>query len=376
MRGGPLSDRAPPELSSLYAAELAARGYRADPAQLQAIEALEKVRRSIFALGQRSGWLQRVRILGGQSSPAAAEGLYLWGGVGRGKTWLMDLFYESLPAGKRQRMHFHHFMRDVHEELRHVNAAQRPLGVVAERIARRGRVLCLDELYVSDIGDAMILHGLLEGLIAHGVTLVITSNLPPDELYRDGLQRARFVPAIELLKQHLAILHVDGGHDYRLRQLRAAPTYMIGSYAATEPRLLAWFERLASDHPDTETHLDIAGRRLIARRRAGGVVWFDFDTLCNTARSPNDYAELAGEFHTLLLAGVPALSENQDNAARRFIALVDEFYDQGVKLVIAATVEPAAIYRGERLRFEFQRTVSRLIEMQSEEYLARPHRRG
>ncbi|MFT3904731.1 MAG: cell division protein ZapE [Steroidobacteraceae bacterium] len=365
-----------PDLPSRYTAQLAARGYLADGAQQAAIAALEELRQQVLAR-KVPGWLARRlrRLIRFSSGGDSGGGLYLWGGVGRGKTWLVDLFYESLPPGLRRRTHFHHFMRDVHDELRDVRATQDPLAVVSERIARRSRVLCLDELYVSDIADAMILHGLFAGLIAQGMTLVITSNLPPGDLYREGLQRARFLPAIDLLQWQLTVLNVDGGTDYRLRHLRQAPVYVVGDVRSTEARLTQWFERLAGGDTERETRLSIAGRRLQAQRRAGGVVWFDFETLCNTARSPNDYAELAGEFHTVLLSGLPALSETQDNAARRFIALVDEFYDQGVKLLIGASVEPAAIYRGERLRFEFQRTVSRLVEMQSEQYLARPHRR-
>ena len=238
----------------------------------------------------------------------------------------------------------------------------------------RARVLCLDELYVSDIADAMILGALFEELLRQGVTLVFTSNLPPSQLYRDGLQRARFLPAIALLEGALDVLPLDGGIDYRLRQLRQARIYLDSTAADTTARLETLFRQLAGEHGDPGAELQVQGRRLRARRRSSDVVWFDFATLCTGARSQVDYIEIARDFHTVFVSDVPRLGEADDNAARRFIALVDEFYDQGVKLVLSAAAEPALLYGGERLRFEFQRTQSRLVEMQSEEYLARAHR--
>jgi cell division protein ZapE len=287
----------------------------------------------------------------------------------------MDLFYDSLPFAARRRAHFHHFMAEVHVELNRVRSEQRPAEIVAQRFARRVRVLCLDELQVSDIGDAMLLHGLFAGLIDAGVTLVITSNRPPDELYKDGLQRVRFLPAIALLQQQLEVHELGGANDYRLRQLQSAPVYFVGAPAATEPELTRVFDRLAGDNRDEEPVLTLMGRRVNARRRAKDVVWFDFQTLCQGARSQNDYVELAVAFTTVVLSDVPVIDTGLDDAGRRFIALVDEFYDQGVKLVLSAAATPAELYQGERLRFEFQRTASRLVEMQSTAYLARPHGR-
>ncbi|MFO1401570.1 MAG: cell division protein ZapE [Steroidobacteraceae bacterium] len=367
------SRRAGRSLRALYDEQIAAHGFEPDAAQLRAIERLEDLRLRLAQAGA-PGWLRR-RLAQLRRRPLpATRGLYLWGGVGRGKTWLMDLFHDSLGGGARRRSHFHHFMREVHEELGRIRDRPDPLAVVAARMARRARVLCLDELYVSDIADAMILGALFEELLRQGVTLVFTSNLPPSQLYRDGLQRARFLPAIALLEGALDVLPLDGGIDYRLRQLRQARIYLDSTAAGTTARLETLFRQLAGEHGDPGAELQVQGRRLRARRRSSDVVWFDFATLCTGARSQVDYIEIARDFHTVFVSDVPRLGEADDNAARRFIALVDEFYDQGVKLVLSAAAEPALLYGGERLRFEFQRTQSRLVEMQSEEYLARAHR--
>jgi cell division protein ZapE len=369
-----------PDLPGRYAAELAARGWQGDAAQAAAVARLEQLRRELLAARAGTGPLQRLlrrlplRAL--QPAPAAGpRGVYLWGGVGRGKTWLMDLFFESLGTVPRRRIHFHHLMRDVHAQLATIRDQADPLHLVAARMARRARLWCLDELHVHDIADAMLLGTLFEALLAAGCTLVFTSNVPPSGLYREGLQRARFLPAIALLERRHELLQVDGGADYRLRQLRQAPIYLPAADAATPARLEALFAQLAGAHADTARHLEVGGRPLAAKRRAGDVAWFSFATLCEGARSANDYAELAADFHTVFLEGVPVLGEQQDDAARRLVTLVDEFYDQGVKLVLSAAAQPPALYRGERLAFEFQRTTSRLIEMQSEQYLARPHQR-
>lgn len=301
--------------------------------------------------------------------------MYLWGAVGRGKTWLMDLFYESVP-GRARRLHFHHFMRDVHAGLRRLRGRIDPLPRMARVLAAETQVLCLDELFVSDIADAMILGGLFEALLDNGVALVMTSNVPPHLLYQDGLQRARFLPAIALLERELTVLCVAGGTDYRLRQLQRRPIYLRSDEPGAAEQMRALFEQLAGDHGETATELQVQGRRLRALQRRGAVVWFSFATLCEGPRSQDDYVELAQEFHTVLLSDVPVLSApSQDNAARRFIALIDEFYDQGVKVVLSAAAAPAQLYRGERLRMEFNRTASRLVEMQGEPYLARPHGR-
>ncbi|HEY7929955.1 MAG TPA: cell division protein ZapE [Steroidobacteraceae bacterium] len=359
-----------PTLRDAYERELQARGYRADEAQLRAVAALEALRLQVL---ERPRPRALTRLLGRR---ARCGGLYLWGPVGRGKTWLMDLFYASLP-GQARRLHFHHLMREVHLSLGRLRNRRDPLRVVARSLAAASAVLCLDELFVADIADAMILGGLFEALLQEGVTLVVTSNAAPGQLYRDGLQRARFLPAIALLERELRIVQLDGAIDYRLRQLQRRPIYLPSQAADTPARLAALFEALADRDAEREQELVIQGRPLPALRRSGEVVWFDFATLCEGARSQNDYVELAEDFHTLLLSEVPVFTEpQQDDAARRFIALIDELYDQGVKLIVSAAAAPAALYRGERLRETFQRTASRLTEMQSEAYLARPHGRG
>jgi cell division protein ZapE len=359
------------DLLQMYRSELAARGFETDPAQEHAVRQLDALRRQIAAENGSPGWLPHWFRRWRPPAPQGHRGIYLWGGVGRGKTWLMDLFFDSLRLRHRRRSHFHHFMRDVHERLHTIHAHKAPLQWVARALAAQVRVLCLDELFVSDIADAMILGELFAGLLERGVILVITSNQPPQQLYRDGLQRARFLPAIALLQQRLQVAPVDNGVDYRLRELRRQPIYLVGPTAEAGPRLQALFDRLADAHAQAETALTIQGRRVQAVRRAGEVVWFSFATLCEGARSQYDYADIADEFHTVLLAGIPIFDRpEQDNAARRFIALVDEFYDRGTVLVAAAAAAPEALYRGERLQFEFQRTASRLIEMQTEGYLA------
>jgi cell division protein ZapE len=306
------------------------------------------------------------------------RGLYLWGGVGRGKTLLMDLFYATLqrPHGvpTAERSHFYHFMRQVHAELRNVKHRTQPLEVVANRLAKRARVICLDELFVADIADAMILGGLFDGLFRRGVTLVATSNQAPQDLYRDGLQRQRFLPAIDLLNAHVEVLHLDGGVDYRLRQLQQAPTYLDANRPETPQALRQRFAALAGGTPAGPHTLTIEGRRLHAVGLAPGMVWFEFAELCDGPRSQNDYIELARLYHTIFISNIPRFTATDENAARRFIAAIDEFYDRGVKIVVSAAAPPAALYRGERLELEFQRAASRLVEMQTHHYLAGEHR--
>jgi cell division protein ZapE len=300
-------------------------------------------------------------------------GLYLWGSVGRGKTWLMDAFHESLPFSRKRRTHFYRFMLEVHERRKQHADEQDPIGRVAADIAGETRVLCFDELFVSDIADAMILGRFTEALFEHGVTLVATSNVPPDALYKDGLQRERFLPAIARIKEQCAVLHLDSPTDYRLRALTQAEIYHSPSDAAAEANLAAWFRELAPEESREGGALTIEGRPIAARRIADGVAWFDFAAVCATARAPADYVELARTHHTVLLSRVPQLTASDEDMARRFITLVDEFYDRGVKLILAAEVPRDQLYAGKRLAFEFQRTLSRLQEMQSQEYLARPH---
>jgi cell division protein ZapE len=355
-----------------------------DPGQFAAVEALDELWHELQrqrlpgrkfsavlsgALGKLPGGLLR---RAGKSKAAPVKGLYLWGGVGRGKTWLMDLFHDSLPAGRKQRIHFHRFMQRVHRELRSLGCVQDPLPRIAADWATRCRVLCLDEFFVADIADAMLLAGLLENLFANGVTLVTTSNTPPDGLYRDGLQRARFLPAIELIKQHMRVLELPGTMDFRLRILEQSEIFHFPLDARADQVMTRAFERFAADC-ELDHDLDINGRNFHARRRGDGVIWFDFAELCEKPRGSIDYIEIARAFNTVVLSGVPQLTGQDDNAARRFIALVDEFYDRNVKLLMSAAVPLGELYTGQELGFEFRRTTSRLVEMQSHAFLSRPH---
>lgn len=343
-------------------------GYRDDPAQRAVLQRLDGLRADLAAAGPvRTGplsWLLRRRPV---------NGLYLWGGVGRGKTFLADLFFESLPFEDRRRLHFHRLMRGVHDELKRRPGAD-PLPGIARDLARQARVLCIDEFAVSDIADAMILGRWLGALFDAGVTVVATSNIPPDGLYRGGLQRERFAPAIERIKSHMAVVELAGGDDYRLRALERAELYHCPLDEGADASLARAFDSLAPEPGEHGALLEINGRRLPTRCHADGVACFGFDVLCEGPRSADDYVELAREHHSLLLSGVPVMDDHANNAARRFIALVDECYERNVKLIVSAESPPGSLYTGKRLAFEFRRTHSRLVEMQSHDYLERRHR--
>jgi cell division protein ZapE len=302
------------------------------------------------------------------------KGIYLWGGVGRGKTWLVDIFFNQLPFDAKLRIHFHHFMRDTHEALNRLKGVRNPLEQVAEGLAARTRILCLDEFIVTDIGDAMILAQLLKYLFSRGVTLVTTSNTAPDLLYRNGLQRASFVPAIELIKQHTRVIHLDSATDYRLRYLEQATVYHTPLAEAVSERLDEEFDQLAPEPGRRGGSITLYGREIAVERLADDLVWFDFFAICGPPRSQADYLELARCYHTVIISDIPLLTGELDDAARRLVYLVDEFYDRGVKLIISAAAGPRELYQGERLQAEFERAVSRLQEMQSIEYLSREHK--
>lgn len=354
-----------------YRQDLSCPGFIQDPAQAEAVTHLQALYEALLAKPTRPWWR-----FWQAATPAPVKGLYFWGGVGRGKTYLMDNFYESLPFERKMRVHFHRFMRRVHADLKRLTGTVNPLTQVAAGIADEARVICFDEFFVSDIGDAMILAGLLRELFARGVTLVATSNIPPQELYKDGLQRARFMPAIALLQAHTQGVNVDGGVDYRLRALEQADVYYSPLDEAAAEALKAAFARLCPAGAEVKENvtLDIEGRPLAARRLADDVAWFDFAALCDGPRSQNDYIELAREFTTVIVADVPIFTVERDDQARRFINLVDEFYDRHVKMIVSAAAPLDALYAGGRLGFEFARTQSRLLEMRSREYLARAHR--
>ena len=355
--------------SDYYQRGVIERRWEDDPAQRVALTSLDRIRNELIAADAGGLWKSiRTRL---RAEPA--RGLYLWGAVGRGKTFLVDLFFDSLPFERKLRLHFHRFMGRVHAGLAAAPGRSDPLSDVAAGFAAQARVLCLDEFFVTDIGDAMILAGLLRHLFARGVTLVTTSNIEPQNLYRDGLQRAKFLPAIALLEQYCQVKELLSPQDYRLRTLTRSGVYFTPLSETAERALNACFERIAPGAHRSEPAILVNGRDIAVKRRADGVIWFDFDALCEGPRAVADYIELAQSFNTVLISGVPQFSPQTDDAARRFINLVDEFYDRGVNLVLSAATTATALYDGERLRAEFARTQSRLIEMQSTEYLASAH---
>ena len=357
--------------SERYAEGVARGDWSADPAQREALQQLDRLHEVLTAPRAPAGLLGR---LFARPVEPPAPGLYLWGGVGRGKTFLIDLFFEGLPIREKRRTHFHRFMRDVHAQLR-VHAGERdPLAAIARAWRTELRVLVLDEFFVSDIGDAMLLGRLLERLFDEGVVLVTTSNARPSELYKDGLQRQRFLPAIALLERHCAVVFLDSPNDYRLRALTRSPVYRAPLDGDSDAWLAERWHALGGDDRHRDAGITIDGRRIPVRARTQGMAWFDFGALCEGPRGSADYIEIATEFHTVLLGGVPVLGPQRDDAARRFITLIDELYDRHVNLVCSAGAAPHALYAGERLAPAFERTASRLVEMQTAEYLAREHR--
>lgn len=359
------------KLREAYEESLLREGHVEDPSQLDVITRFEDLQERLAAQRPRKGGLRTMFF---RSEPReTVRGLYLWGGVGRGKTFLMDLFFEGLPVEQKKRIHFHRMMHDVHERMKTLSFVEDPLDKVAAGIAQDTRVLCFDEFFVSDIGDAMILGRLLDGLFKRGVTLVTTSNSKPDDLYKDGLQRQRFLPAIELLNEHTDVVNMDGDTDYRLRILQKAGTYLSPDNEAAAVKLNYFFDESASVQVESDTDLDINGRKIRARRRAKGVAWFRFRDICDGPRSQADYIEIARWYPSVIISGIPGFDASCDDQARRFISLVDEFYDRRVKLILSADADVSDLYTGTRLAFEFDRTASRLIEMQSTEYLALPH---
>ena len=380
--------------SALYRQGVAAERWEDDPAQRAVLGELDRIQAELVAASADTSWW---RLRTGRRE--AVRGLYLWGAVGRGKTFLADLLFESLPftvpapgtpplATRRRgvraqgaapdpgklRLHFHRFMGRVHAELAKLQGRPDPLREVAAHFAAQARLLCLDEFFVTDIGDAMILAGLLQHLFARGTTLITTSNIEPAQLYRDGLQRAKFLPAIALLEQHCAVVELRATQDYRLRELSRGGVYFTPLGAAADAALADCFDHIARGSLRREAQIEVNGRGIPVRRRAADVIWFDFAALCEGPRSVADYIELAQSFNTVLVSSVPRFSPQMEDAARRFVNLVDEFYDRGVNLVLSAAAAITDLYAGERLRLEFARTQSRLIQMQSNDYLAAAHR--
>lgn len=355
-----------------YQYDLKRSDFQYDPEQENAVNLLDDLYHQLIHRWEQQNallgkWLQRLR------AKPPVKGLYFWGGVGRGKTYLVDTFFDCLPFAAKKRLHFHRFMHEVHAQLKLRKGQSDPLKAIAREMAQDTLVICFDEFFVSDITDAMILGGLFTELFKHGVTLVATSNIPPEKLYWNGLQRERFLPAIKLVQEHTQVVNVDGGIDYRLRTLEQAEIYHYPLDQAAIDNLNYSFDHLATEIAADGSAIEVEGRMIATKRLGEGVVWFDFDAICNTPRSHNDYIELSRCFHSVLLSDVYAMNDERNDAMRRFISLVDEFYERHVKLIIAAEVPMEQLYTGSGLAFEFRRTLSRLQEMQSHDYLAKAH---
>ena len=342
------------------------QGRNSDKAQLEIVVRFERLVKEL----EQSGYNKRFFRLRRGKPP---KGIYLWGGVGRGKTWLMDFLYENIPGNRKYRYHFHRFMQEIHQRLAAAEKRSNPLQRVARDIAADARLLCLDELNVIDIGDALILAGLIRALIDYGVVLVTTTNIPPNELYKNGIQRSSFLPAIELLKQHLEVIELEGHHDYRRDLLERTGVYHYPLDEFAEICLSEEFIRLASGRVESDGVFHVLNRKIPYQKIADSVIWFDFKDLCGPHRSQIDYIEIGRDYHTVFISNIPCLDGSQDDQMRRFILLVDEFYDRKVKLVASAEAEPERLYCGEQLAFDYARTVSRLREMQTHKYLNSTH---
>ena len=355
------------DVVEVYRQNLQRRGFVSDSSQWRAVERLQQLHEEWTEYKKRrSSALKRLLV-----KPPLPKGVYLWGPVGRGKSFLMDAFYLCVPLVRKRRVHFHHFMREIHRELDELKGTEDPIAAVAERTARRYRLVCFDEFHVSDIADAMILGRFLEQTMERGVEFVMTSNYHPDQLYSSGLQRERFLPAIELIKSRLDVVSVDSGVDYRRLKMEKVQVYHLGSNDAELSRI---FDEL-KDVEEEKQPLDVEGRTIPYRKRSGGVVWFDFEALCGGPRSYADYVDLTKRFHTIILSGVPRMSAKQSDAARRFTWLIDVLYDAHLKLVLSAEAAPEELFLEGENSADFQRTVSRLHEMQSAEYRLLPVRR-
>ncbi|MGM0480831.1 MAG: cell division protein ZapE [Pseudomonadota bacterium] len=357
-----------------YQEDLKQPGFTYDEAQAHAVDQLEQLYQQLLQWHKQRQ--QPIWKRWFSNAPRAPKGLYFWGGVGRGKTYLVDTFYDSLPLEKKWRVHFHRFMHRVHEQLKSLKQQADPLQIIADRMASEAQIICFDEFFVQDITDAMLLGKLFEYLFAHDVVLVATSNIVPDDLYKNGLQRQRFIPAINLIKQHCRVVNVDSGVDYRLRTLTKAEIFHAPLDAVADQNLWRYFAQLA---PENKEHfesgcIEILNRAIDVRAESDDVVFFDFEEICKTARSQNDYMEISRLYHAVIISNVQQMGRDSDDTARRFIALVDEFYERKVKLILSAAVPIEQLYSNGQLSFEFRRCVSRLQEMQSEHYLASEHK--
>lgn len=354
-----------------YQHALDERGFTADDAQFAAVARLQVAFDEWLAYKNR----RSSKIMRMISPPEIPRGVYMWGGVGRGKSFLMDSFYSVVPLNRKTRIHFHEFMRGVHHQLDELKGVANPLDIVAAKIAKKYRLICFDEFHISDVADAMIMYNLLSGLFKNGVSFIMTSNYEPSTLYPDGLHRDRLLPTIKLIQERLDVLNVDSGNDYRKRSLEQAPVYLYPLNSANDSALRNTFSKIA-ETADQEPVIRIEAREIRALRRAGSIIWFDFATLCGGPRSQNDYLEIASQFHTVILSQIPRMSASMSSEARRFTWLIDVFYDHKIKLIMSAQVAPEELYTEGTLSNEFHRTVSRIIEMQSQEYMDSQAREG
>ena len=359
---------------SRYQLDLTRPDFEKDPAQQLAVENLQRLYDELLTVKpQKSSLFQRLGLTE-KEAVRPVQGVYFWGGVGRGKTYLVDTFFDCLPFENKLRMHFHRFMHRIHNERKELRDQADPLAIIAKQLAKEARVLCFDEFVVNDVADAVILVKLMEVLFAEGVSLVATSNVEPKNLYKGGLQRDLFLPAIDMIYKYTDVVNIDSGIDYRLRFLDKAETYFTPLDQQAQKGMQYNFEHLSPDAGVENATIVVEGRELTSIKRADGVIWFDFDELCDGPRSQNDYIELARCFHSILLSNVPILDRLKEDQARRFINLVDVFYDHSVKLIISAQAPAVELYQGKRVEFEFKRTISRLQEMQSHDYLALSHK--
>ena len=356
--------------SALYQQSLKDHHLTLDPAQVIVIDKLQRLYDELILTNKKNNFFYRIF----KRSHQAVKGIYIWGDVGRGKTCLVDMFYECLPFEHKIRLHCHRFMKHIHEELKQLKGEKDPLSCVAKQLATKARIIVLDEFFVNDIADAMILGRLLLFLVSNGITFVTTSNIHPDNLYQNGLHRDRFLPAIDLIKSNMNVVSLNGETDYRLRTLEQAPVYYFPVNKCTIQQMKNSFTQLANScYIEKSPDLEVEGRIIPAVYLAHGMVWCKFKSLCDGPRSQNDYIVLAREYHTVFLEELPIMKTEHDDMMRRFISLIDEFYDNNVNLIIVAEASMDKIYQGEKLKFEFKRTLSRLQEMQSTEYLAKTH---
>jgi len=361
-----------------YNRQIELKHYDCDSAQESAVKKLAELQQQLELYQAQTHTLQFKFKSLLKMHPKPPRGIYLWGDVGRGKTWLMDMFFDTLNLehqhkSQKLRLHFHHFMQTVHDQLSLLQDQKNPLQHIARSFASRYKLLCLDEFHVSDITDAMLLYGLLNTLFEEGITIVATSNLPPNDLYKNGLQRERFLPAIDLLNTHMMTVELNGDVDHRLRLLEKADTWYLATDNTDkilENRLL----ELITSPAQRQHKIHINYRYIATVLHANNIIWLEFDAICGDQRGSADYIEIARQYHTVVVSNIPTMDDSHNDKTKRFINMIDEFYDRNVNLLASAESQPEELYSGRQLDFEFRRTVSRLLEMRSHDYMQRAHK--